>query len=353
MPNDRRSLFLWDLNDNGRILIVMSRSIFVLLGVLAVSSAQDGTATAERVLLGSGEHRYEWEQAWPASPNDQLLGATHGGIVFGDDGHTLVATESKRGILVFDADGQLIRNFGEAFARGNHGMHLVEQDGQEFLVLAHIRLRRVIAITLEGEPLWNLEAPDAGDMYDEERVFRPTSVAYAPDGRLYVADGYGQSFVHIYDRERNYLRSIGGFGTAPGQFNVPHGLIIDTRGDEPRLLVADRGNGRIQSFTLDGELLGQLDVKLRRPCSIAERDGDLVIADLDGRVTILDEQDQLVTHLGDNEDVAQRGKFIIERKTWKNGAFLSPHHAAWNDAGDLFVLDWNKFGRVTKLKRLK
>ena len=324
----------------------------ILLGLFALAFADRPTPAKPELRIGSGDQFYAWVNEWPLAPDYERLGATHAGVVFDKAGRVYVGTNSPRAVLVFDAEGNLLRTVGEKYARGIHGMLMVERNGQELLLITQIRSREVIALSLDGELLWKLGIPSAEGLYGEAQNFRPTSVAMAPDGRLFVADGYGQNWVHLYDAERNYLRSIGGTGTDLGKFEIPHGLMVDTRQDPATLLVADRANHRVQRFTLEGELIEKLDVELRRPCSIASREGKLVIADLDGRVTILDEDDQLVVHLGDNPDIDQRGQFKIPTSDWKMGTFLSPHHANWDKAGNLYVLDWNLYGRVTKLNRV-
>ena len=330
----------------------MHRTAMILAGLLALALADESMPAQPELRLGSGAQLYTWESAWPLAPDHERLGPTHAGVVFDKSGRIYVGTNSPRAVLVFDEEGNLLLTIGEQHARGIHGMLMVERDGQEQLLLTQLRTQEVIALSLNGELLWRLGIPDAEGLYGEERKFHPTSVAMAPDGRLFVADGYGRSWVHLYDANRNYLRSIGGLGTDLGKFNIPHGLLVDTREEPATLLVADRANHRIQRFSLEGELIGKLDVELRRPCSISSREKNLVIADLDGRVTILDQNDQLVLHLGDNPDTDQRGQFKIPTSDWKNGTFLSPHHAAWDATGNLFVLDWNLYGRVTKLTRV-
>ena len=141
-------------------------------------------------------------------------------------------------------------------------------------------------------------------------------------------------------------------GSAPGQFQTPHGVFIDTRKNPPVLLVADRENGRLQIFDLDGKLIDMVTGILRRPCGIHLQGDDLVIPDLDGRVTILDKDNKLVTHLGENPNAQLRANNGVDRNQWQDGLFLAPHSARWDDDGNLYVMDWNFRGRVTKLRRI-
>jgi len=82
-------------------------------------------------------------------------------------------------------------------------------------------------------------------------------------------------------------------------------------------------------------------------------DGDVVIPDLQGRVTIFDKDMKLVTHLGDNADPTLRGNYNVPVEKWKDGQFTAPHGGTWDHDGNLYVMDWNVVGRVSKLQRIR
>ena len=83
-------------------------------------------------------------------------------------------------------------------------------------------------------------------MYGHIKEYNPTDLDVAPDGKIYIVDGYGKSFVHVYDKDRNYLNSFGGKGKENGKFNTCHNILVDTRSEAPSLLVSDRENNRLQ-----------------------------------------------------------------------------------------------------------
>ena len=87
-------------------------------------------------------------------------------------------------------------------------------------------------------------------------------------------------------------------------------------------------------------------------CSAALRGDHLAIADLAGRVTLLDERFELVGHLGDQPDPKLRAVNGVGKELWRDGEFLSPHGIGWGADGSLYVLDWNRHGRVTRLEAL-
>ena len=81
-------------------------------------------------------------------------------------------------------------------------------------------------------------------------------------------------------------------------------------------------------------------------------DGDVFVPDLAGRASIFDKEMKLVTHLGDNSDPKLRAEFNVPKDKWKDGEFTAPHGGTWDHDGNLYVMDWNSLGRVTKLQRL-
>jgi hypothetical protein len=262
-----------------------------------------------------------------------------------------VNTDSEDAVIVFDAAGKILSRFGSEFKGGLHGMTLAKEGEEEFLYLAHTARHEVLKTTLEGRVLWVLGCPVVSGLYADPNKYQPTSVVVAPTGDLFVADGYGLSWIHQFDKERKYIRSFGGPGTEPGQLRTPHGLLIDTRTTPATLLVADRENHRIQRFDLAGKHIEVLAATFRRPCNLGLRDGFLVVPDLAGRVTILNEKNELVLHLGDQPDPGKRARKDVSKEQWVAGQFFAPHGAAWDHLGNLYVLEWSRHGRIVQLKR--
>lgn len=300
--------------------------------------------------LGESPARFVWDEAWSAQPWSAELGNTHGGMAVDRAGRVYASRDAAPAVLVFDRKGQQVDAWGEELAGGLHGLCLVQEGAEEFLYLAHTARHQVWKTTLTGEVLWKLDLPTDTDLYDDASQYHPTSVAVAPDGRLFVADGYGKGYIHRFAADRSYLGSFGGPGDAPGLFHTPHGLAVDATGAAPRLLVADRENGRVQSFDLDGKFLEILEVSFRRPCGVAVGPGGrLAVPELAGRVTLLDGEDRLLARLGDNPDSTQWAQNGLPVEAWQAGVFISPHGAAFDARGDLYVQDWLAAGRYTRL----
>lgn len=308
----------------------------------------------EPIVLGEGEHRYECIHDWGELPAHIRYGNTHG-VCEDSQGriyikHTVHATsDSDDAIVVFDADGRFVRSWGAQFKGGAHGLHLHREGGEEFLYLCDPPRGLVVKTTLSGEEVWRAAVPDASGLYDHAGEYHPTNVAVAPGGDVYVGDGYGKSWIHHYTSDGAYVRSFGGPGNQRGQLSCPHGLMVDTRGAEPELIVADRSNRRIHRFSLDGRVLGLVTDELRSPCHFHARGGDLLIPDLEARVTIFDRDNRLIAHLGDGTDYGLRAQ---PRDKFIPGRFIAPHGAIFDHAGNIFVVEWVEVGRVTKLRRL-
>jgi hypothetical protein len=334
----------------------------------AMSTATSSNPTTRPTIVGSGEHTYEVIDSWPRLPEGKQFGNTHG-VVELADGRILIHNASPTGDCVaeFDPAGKFIRSWGKEFFPGAHGMQLRVEKGEEFLYFATTTNRSIVKTNTKGEHVFDIvgypkEALDANgkplyqpnEKHTAEERYAPTNIAFHPtDGSFYVADGYGSNYVHHYDAAGNYLRSWGGTGSEPGQMKCPHGIWCDTRdASNPRLVVADRANVRLQYFTLDGKYLSMVTDELRHPCHFDQRGGELLIPDLKGRVTIFDKDNKLVVHLGDNPDEQQRANNRVPDDQRTPGRFCSPHQAIWDRAGNIYVVEWLFDGRVTKLRKV-
>jgi hypothetical protein len=127
---------------------------------------------------------------------------------------------------------------------------------------------------------------------------------------------------------------------------------VDTRGAKPVLTVADRGNARIQRFTLAGEHIDFVE-GTKMPCHFNHfKNGDVVIPDLGARVTLLDKNNQVIEQLGDDSESKWRDTRKLTRDHFTPGKFVCPHGACFDHAGNIFVVEWVEVGRVTKLRKV-
>jgi hypothetical protein len=322
-------------------------------------AASDKSGSANPI-VGAGEHTYECVHDWLVPPEGLVWGDTHG-LTQDAAGNIYVAhtvnESSKRGeaIVVYDSSGKFIRAYGEEFRGGAHGLNLRREDGTEFLFHCDIKHCKIEKTTLTGEPVWQHGYPKEDPAYAAAPIkFVPTNVALAPNGEFYVGDGYGSSHVLHFSATGVFLGEIGKPGAGDGEFATPHGLWIDTRGAEPVLVVADRGNHRIQTFTLEGKHLRTVkdEEHMRLPCHFHVRGDLMVCPDLDSQVCILDKDYKVLAQLGDGK--ALNGKVGSRRGQTRDqftpGKFITPHAAIFLANGDILVAEWLPIGRLTLLR---
>jgi hypothetical protein len=333
-----------------------------LAAALPSFSVQTSDKSGNRpAVLGSGSHTYECIHDWLVPPEGLVWGDTHGLCQDGQGhiyvGHT-VHKSSMRGeaIVVFDEKGHFVRAFGEEFRGGAHGLKLRREGSSEFLYHCDINRCNVVKTTLEGKVTWVHGYPREDSSYMEKPIeFVPTNVAFFPNGDFCVGDGYGSSHMLRFSLAGKFLGEIGKPGHGDGELDTPHGLWLDPRGEKPLLVVADRGNRRIQTFTLDGAHLRTIkdEAHLRMPCNFHTQGEWMVCPDLDSQVCILDREFNVVAQLGDgkaeNGEVGSRRS--QSREQFTSGKFITPHDAIFLHNGDILVAEWLPIGRITLLRR--
>lgn len=314
----------------------------------------------DRPVLGKGEHKYECIHNWGTLPKDFKWATTHGVAV--DEEGLIYIKQLGRGtkapvdtIWVFDDKGKVVRSFGKGYHPGGHGIDLRKEGKEEFLYLCDIHHRQVVKTSLKGEIVWKLDYPKEPGVYQNKNQYRPTNVAFAPDGGFYVGDGYGSHYIHQYDKDAKWVRTWGGKGKEKGKMQTPHGLWLDDRpGREPSLVVADRANARLQYFTLDGKFLSFVNDVLF-PAHFDIRGEVLLVPDLHARVSLFDKNNKPIVHLGDDPEwLKEVKKFKIrqDESTWKPGKFVHPHDACFDSKGNIYVVEWVTTGRVTLLRKV-
>lgn len=322
---------------------------------------------------GQTSRQYREVSDWAQIPADiDFVEAI--GVTIGTDDRLFVFNRGNPSVLMFHPDGTFIGTWGENSFVRPHGICGVP-DGTLYLTddLGH----RVTQFSDDGTFLRNIGpagiASSTGvDGFDYRSIAcagpynLPTNVAVTKDNHLFITDGYGNARVHHFDAEGDLVQSWGESGSGTGQFNVPHGICVD---QQDRVLVADRENSRIQIFDRQGTFLTSW-TDVVRPCQIfAAENGEFFVAELgnrngrfpwhslperptDGRVSIFDDQGNLLSRWGRGLDARQSDGFYAchdicvdsEGSVYVGEVAVTAATAAGEDASGLPTL--RKFVRV-------
>ena len=190
-------------------------------------------------------------------------------------------------ILHFDASGKLLKSFGAGMFVFPHGI-FIDKDDNVWATDADGKDgkgHQVFKFSSDGKLLMTLgKAGVAGTSSDTFN--RPSDVAVASNGDIFVADGHGgdsNARIVKFSKDGKFIKTWGKKGAAPGEFDWPHSLTFDSRG---RLFVADRANNRVQIFDQDGRFLEQWK-QFGRPAGVfIDKNDILYVADSDSNATI-------------------------------------------------------------------
>ena len=314
-----------------------------------------------------------WDPTWSASL--PTPGFAHGGLAIGPAGEVIAADADGRTLLVLDAAGDVARRI-DAGVTEAHGLSMTTIGGRAAVIVADPGFTLVVrgaasekagpgtgvvvAIDLaSGERVLELDPPPAS--FYRELPYRPTFAAsdagVGGDGSLWVADGYGASLLHRYDRDGRYRSTLDG-REGVAAFDCPHAFHLDGVGGEPRLFVADRNNRCVQVFDLDGRFVRSFGVPdLTSPSGFARLDdGHLVIAELRSRLVIVDETDAIQAIVGADDAAPERPGWpnrvadgaLVPPATFTPGVFNSPHAIVSDGAGALYVSEFVLGGRLSR-----
>jgi hypothetical protein len=342
------------------------RSFCAVAGAAAVAALAGARAKAEPALAaedapgaklqtGNGEWTYEVVSGWGRLPSGTAFGGTHGGIATDKAGNVYVSTQSETGVLVYGADGVLKKTIANEYPEV-HSMVYAEEGGSEYLYTTVQKGTPkenwlFVKMKTDGTVVQKLTAPqEAG--FKAPNEWRITAAVPGPDGSVFIANGYGDSRIFRFDRNGAYVAAYGGKGATEGLFNCSHGISVDTRYDQPLLLVCDRENRRLCHFDFDGKFVRTVTQHLRRPCQIGFHGDYAVVSELEGRVTILDRDNTPVAFLGDNPQKTQWANYQLKPGDIAPVFFSAAHGCHIDRQGSIYVSDWNQTGRVTKLAKL-
>jgi hypothetical protein len=304
--------------------------------------------------MGCGIMTFDTVPGWGLRPDGQsALGPTHGAVVLDKEGN--VYTSAQKGVVVFSPDGKVIKEYlGDKYSN-IHDMEIRQEGDAEFIFAARNANAEGIKFNAHtGEIVLKLPFPEESGL--KLKQFNPTAITVAPNGDIFLSDGYASNHIFKFDKTGKYLKYFGEKGNDLKQFNTAHGMTLDTRYDPPRLLICDRNHqpkGRLLHYDLEGNFIEEIATGLGMPTSAAVQGDYVSVPDLFGRVVILDKSNTIMAVLGFNADPAKRGNFNVPQDQWIEGVFSGTHGSYWDKDGNLYVQDWNVSGRIMKLVRVK
>jgi sugar lactone lactonase YvrE len=304
--------------------------------------------------------RYTLVEDWEQLPSGYKHASAPDVAVDSHDRIYLLARKDPR-VIVYEPDGTFVMSWGEGLFQGRtHGITIGPDDS---VYVADDVDHIIYKCTTDGQVLMTIGTRGAGSDtgYDItrkssfERMLtithggppfnRCTALAVAPNGELYVSDGYGNARVHRFTAGGKLIQSWGEPGTGPSQFYLPHGICVVADG---RVLVADRENDRIQIFTPDGKYLEEW-TDLRRPADVfIDHEGFIWVPDLGW-----DPGRRSVTH--GSRDLAPRVNVYDSKGTvvarWESAPggpldyFDAPHGMCVDSQGAIYLASNNNSGR--------
>lgn len=288
----------------------MVRRLLLLMALFVAIQVFVGRVCADDAI------NFEPSEKFPELPIEYPLGACSA-VALNSKGEIYLFHRGKHPILCVSSDGTLLRSWGDELIGSAHGMRV---DSQDNVWVTDIGRHRVFKFDPQGKVLLALGTGKPGTGTDEFN--RPTDIAFGTNGEFFVSDGYGNSRVLKFGADGRCLKAWGTRGQKPGEFHLPHSLLIDARG---RLLVGDRENDRIQIFNLDGELQGQWEGFAPYGLAI-DRAGQVFVADARAsQILRLNSEGQVVQRWG------QKGK--------APGEFDLPHMLAFDSTGNLYIAE--------------
>jgi streptogramin lyase len=239
-------------------------------------------------------------------------------------------------LTIWDTDGNFISSWGErTFSANPHGIYIAPNDNVWLVDRDYHIATEYTPGGDEIRHLGNKLAPSPSFLGEPFNM--PSGLAIAPDGTMFVSDGYGGHRVHHFTADGKLIKSWGKQGTGPGEFALLHNVWVDSRG---RVMIADRENDRIQIFDAEGKFLEQW-TDMQKP-------GDIWIHD---EIVYVVEQGQ-----GNGVSIWTLDGKLLSRWRGNEGAgrgtVIGGHGICVDSKGSIYVTEIGRGDRVSKFVRV-
>lgn len=298
-----------------------------------------------------GEYIYEFVPDWGKLPSGWEWNHVVGVGVDSQD-RIYAYNRSEHPMIVLDQQGNILETWGEGIFGSAHHMMIGPDDS---IYTTDIGDHTVRKWSPKGEQLLMLGTPNEPAVEMSGEPFnKPTDIALAQDGSIYVADGYGNARVHLFSPEGKHILSWGEPGSGPGQFKIPHSVCVDPSG---LVYVGDRENSRIQVFLPNGQYVREWR-GVHRPDHIVQgADGQFYVAELGMRqgTAPTDPTPSPLSHPSGVKIMNATGNWLggwgMSGDT--PGDIIAAHALAIDSAGDIYVGETLDGARIQKYARVR
>ena len=318
-------------------------------------------------IIGHGDYKYKVIKDWAQiSIERHPLLNCHEMVMDSKGRLVMLGDHTQNNVLVFDKSGKLLDYWGTQYP-GGHGLSISKEGGEDFLLISDCgwymdkngkwqkQAGQVVKTDINGRLIFNLPHPYTIGVYTKDEPFMPTETAIAPNGDIYVADGYGSDYILQYDANGKFIRKFGGHNNDYKEHNLhnAHGVAIDLRNKtNPTLIITSRADNSFKHFTLDGKYIRTVEMPglfvcraviddnnlYAGVCWSTTRKGEKYVKDT-GFVTIM-EGDKVVSNPGGTEPTYVNGKLQQMYQT-EDKIFNHGHDVCLDEDKNIYVCQWN------------
>ncbi|MCM2372729.1 NHL repeat-containing protein [Aporhodopirellula aestuarii] len=338
-----------------------------------VNAVADETG-AGKALIGHGDFRYRVNKDWATvNPFRLHIDNCHEMVQDSKGRLVMIGDDPRNNIIVFDKSGKVLDSWG-TYWPGGHGLTLVDEGGEDVLFVSEsgwvrslddgvtmVRQNGYVAkMTIDGRMLFTISHPMTVGAYTPEMLFQPTETAVAPNGDIYIADGYGSDFILRYDQHGKFIQKFGGRNNDDKNYNLAnaHGVAFDGRDPaNPKLIVTSRGQKAFKYFSLDGKWLKTVSLANLQICRPVIH-GEYVYAGVcwshhfaevnvpkpwlyqSGFTMVMDKDDRVVSCPGGEQPVYENG-ILQPVKQDEARTFYHGHDVCIDEDENVYVCQWN------------
>ena len=329
----------------------LKQSSCLSLGIMAYPtfSSAFNTDKYDDLIIGHNSHQYKVNMKWgnlnplktPVQDCHEMVQDSKGRIV-------LLTNHTKNNVIIYDKSGKLLETWGTEYP-GAHGLTLVKENGEDFLLITDYERHQIIKTTIDGKVIFELDYPADTGNYKNKEEYKPTETTVLENGDFYVADGYGNQFITHYNHKGDILNSFGGKGTDDGQFLNAHGICLDDRdAKNPSLLISAREMNILKRFSLEGKFIESINVPGALICRPVIHKKEIYFAVLkskespnadSGFLLIMNEKNEVVSCPGATAPSYKNNELNELYQTIR--LFQYPHDVCIDEDENVYVAQWN------------